>query len=104
MREKRFAQFFLIRLDTLKDFKNAKMKFIKFTIFSVSILLKFYNNNNQYVSKMCSKFRIKIMSNKKVTAYQTAIPLDNKVAINSLIADMSWDRGGLSSTKIIFAT
>ena len=48
---------------------------------------------------MCSKFRIKIMSNKKVTAYQTAIPLDFKVAINSLIAEMSWDRGGLSSTK-----
>ena len=33
------------------------------------------------------------MSNKKVTAYQIAIPLDFKVAINSLIADMSWDRG-----------
>ena len=33
MREIRFAQFFLIRLDTLKDFKNAKMKFIKFTNF-----------------------------------------------------------------------
>ena len=44
------------------------------------------------------------MSNKKVTAYQIAIPLDFKVAINSLIADMSWDRGGLSSTKILFAT
>ena len=43
------------------------------------------------------------MSNKRVTAYQIAIPLDFKVAINSLIADMSWDRGGLSSTKIIFA-
>ena len=42
------------------------------------------------------------MSNKNVTAYQIAIPLDFKVAINSLIADMSWDRGGLSSTKIIF--
>ena len=44
------------------------------------------------------------MSNKNVTAYQKAIPLDFKVAINSLIADMSWDKGGLSSTKIIFAT
>ena len=43
------------------------------------------------------------MSNKKVTAYQIAIPLDFKVAINSLIADMSLDRGGLSSTKSIFA-
>ena len=44
------------------------------------------------------------MSNKKVTTYQIAIPLYFKVAINSLIADMSWDRGGLSSTKIIFET
>ena len=44
------------------------------------------------------------MSNKKVTAYQIAIPLDLKVAINSLIAETSWDRGGLSSTTIIFAT
>ena len=44
------------------------------------------------------------MSSKKVTAYQMAIPLDLKVAINSLIADMSWDGGGLSSTKIIFTT
>ena len=35
------------------------------------------------------------MSNKKVTAYQVAIPLDFKVAINSSIADMSWDRGNL---------
>ena len=63
------------------------------------LLLKFSNNNYQYVSKICSKFYIKIMSNKKVTAYQIAIPLDFKVAINSLIADMSWDRGGLSSTQ-----
>ena len=31
------------------------------------------------------------MSNKKVTAYQIAIPLDFKIAINSLIVDMSWD-------------
>ena len=44
------------------------------------------------------------MSNKKVTAYQIAKPLDFKVAIDSLIADMSRDRGGLSSTKNIFAT
>ena len=45
-----------------------------------------------------------MISNKKVTAYQIAIPLNFKVAINSFIADMSWDRGGLSSTNIIFAT
>ena len=44
------------------------------------------------------------MSDKKVTANQIAIPLGFKVAINSLIADMSWERGGLSSTKIIFAS
>ena len=43
------------------------------------------------------------MSNKRVTAYQIAIPLDFKVAINGSIADMSWDRGGLSNTKIIYA-
>ena len=43
------------------------------------------------------------MKNKRVTAYQIAIPLDFKVAIHSSIADMSWDRGGLLSTKIIFA-
>ena len=70
----------------------------------VSILLRFGNNNYQYVSKICLKFHIKIMSNKKVTAYQIAIPIDFKVAINSLIADMCRDRGGLSSTKITFAT
>ena len=40
------------------------------------------------------------MSNKKVTAYQIAILLDFKVAINSLIADMSWDRGDLLSRKL----
>ena len=78
------------------------MKFIKFTNF-FSISLKFGNNNYQYVSKICSKFHIKIMSSKRVTAYQIAIPLDFKVAINNSIADVSWDRGGLSSTKIIFA-
>ena len=65
--------------------------------------MKFYNNNYQYVSKICSKFHIKIMSDKRVTVYQIAIPLDFKVAINSSIADVSGDRGGLSSTKIIFA-
>ena len=43
------------------------------------------------------------MSNKIVIAYQIAIPLHFKVAINSLITDMSWYRGGLASTKIIFA-
>ena len=32
------------------------------------------------------------MSNKKVTAYQIAIPLDFKDAINGSIVDMSWDR------------
>ena len=54
---------------TLKDFKNAKtMKLIKFTNSCVSILLKFGDNNYHYVSKICSKFHIKIMSNKKVTA------------------------------------
>ena len=37
---------------------------------------------------------ILIMSNKKVTAYHIAIPLDFKVAINSFIADMSLDRCG----------
>ena len=42
------------------------------------------------------------MSNLRVTAYQIAIPLDFKVAINGSIADMSEDRGGRSSTKIIF--
>ena len=42
------------------------------------------------------------MSYKRITAYQIAIPLDFKVAINSSIADMSRDRGGLSSIKIIF--
>ena len=78
------------------------MNFIKFAN-CVSISLKFCNNNYQYVSKIFSKFHIKTMSNKGVTAYQIAIPLDFKVAINSLIADMSWDRGVLSSTKIIFA-
>ena len=77
-----------------------KMKFIKFTNFCVSILLKFGNSYHQYISKICSKFHIKIMSSKKVTAYQIAIPLDFKVAINSLIADMSWNSGGLSSTKL----
>ena len=56
----------------------------------VLILLKCGNNNYQYVSKICSKFNIKIISNKKVTAYQIAIPLDFNVAI----------KGGLSSTKI----
>ena len=34
-----------------------------------------------------------MIRNKKVTAYQIAIPLDFKVVINSIIADMSWDRG-----------
>ena len=38
------------------------------------------------------------MSNKRVTVYQIATPLDFKVAINVSITDMSWDRGGLSST------
>ena len=71
-------------------------------IFCVSISLKFGNNKYQYVSKMCSKFHIQIMSNERVTLYQIAIPLDFKVAINVSIADMPWDRGGLSSTKIIF--
>ena len=80
------------------------MKFIKFLISCVSILLNFGNNNYQYVSNICFKFNIKIMNNKKVTAYQKPIPLDFKVAINSLIADMSLDKGGMSSTKIIFAT
>ena len=41
-----------------------------------TILLKFGNNMYQYVSKIRSKFHIEIMSNKKVTAYQIAIPLD----------------------------
>ena len=49
------------------------------------------------------KFHVKIISNKRVTVYQIAIHLDFKVAINSSFADMSWDRGGLASTKIIFA-
>ena len=70
----------------------------------VSILVKFGNNNYQYISKICSKFHIKIVNNKKVTAYQKAIPFYFKVAIHRLITDMSWDRVGLSSTKIIFAT
>ena len=54
-----------------------------------------------YVSKICSKFHIQIMSNKTVKEYQIAIPLDLKVAINGLIEDISLDRDGLSSTKII---
>ena len=65
--------------------------------------MKFGNNNYQYVRKIFSKSHIQIMNNKKVTVYQIAIPLDFKVAINGSIADMSWDRGGLSSTKIIFS-
>ena len=44
-----------------------------------------------------------IMGNKRVTAYQIAIPLDFKVAINSSIGDMSRDKGGLSNTRILFA-
>ena len=44
------------------------------------------------------------MSNKKVKFYQIAIPLEFKVAIDNFIADMSWDVGGQSSTKNIFAT
>ena len=81
------------------------MNFIKFANFLCINFIEIlqHNNNYQYISKICSKFHIKTMSNKRVTAYQIAIPLDFKVAINSLIADMSWDRGGLSSTKIIFA-
>ena len=51
---------------------------------------------------LCSKIHKQIMSNLRVTAYQIAIPLDFKVAINGSIADWSEDRGGLSSTKIIF--
>ena len=69
----------------------------------MSISLKFGNNNYKYVSKICSKFHIKLMSKYRVTAYQIAIPLDFKVAIYCSIADMSWDRVGLPSTKIIFA-
>ena len=42
------------------------------------------------------------MSNERVTAYQIAIPLDFKVAINSSIGDMSGDKCGKSSTRIIF--
>ena len=80
-----------------------KMKLIKFTYFMCINFIEIKNNNYQYVSKICSKFHIKIMSNKKVTAYQIAISLDFKVAINSLNADMSWDRGGLSSTKKYFS-
>ena len=55
-------------------------------------------------AKYVLNFILKLMSNEKVTAYQIAIPLDFKVAINSFIADMSWNRGGLSSTKINFTT
>ena len=64
------------------------------------MLLKFGNNNYQYVGKICSKFHIKIMSNKKVAAYQIAIPLDFKVAINSLIADMSWEKAVCQAQKL----
>ena len=82
-------------INILKDFKNAKFKIKKkILIFSVSISLKFGNNKHQYVSKTCSKFHIKIMSRKRVTSYQIAIPLDFKVAINSSIGDMSGDKGG----------
>ena len=63
-------------------------------ISNLSISLKFGNNKHQYVSKICSKFHMKIMSNKRVTAYQIPIPLDFKVAINSSIGDMSGDKNG----------
>ena len=79
------------------------MKLIKFTNFLCINFIEIWHNNKQYVSKICSKFHIKIMSNKRVTAYQIAILLDFKVAVNSSIADMSRDRGGMSSIKIIFA-
>ena len=89
---------------TLKDFKNAKKQnSFNLLISCASISLIFSNNNYQYISKICFKFHIKIMNKKRVTAYHIAKPLDFKVAINSSIADMSWDRGGLSSTKLIFA-
>ena len=73
------------------------MKFIKCTNF---LCINFIEIWQQYVSNICSKFHIKIMTNKKVTAYQIAIPLDFKAAINSLIADMSWDRDDLSAQKL----
>ena len=39
---------------TLKDFKNAKkLKFIKFSIFNVSILLRVGNNEHQHISYTC---------------------------------------------------
>ena len=79
-------------LHTLKDFENAKIEIHK----TEYISLKFGNSKHQYVSKICTKFHIKIMSNKRVTlkAYQITIPLDSKVAINSPIRDMSGDKGG----------
>ena len=65
------------------------------------MLLKFGNNNYQYVSKIFSKFHIKIMSNKKVAAYQIAITLDFKVAINSLIADVLGQRRSVKHKNYI---
>ena len=63
-------------------------------MFSVSISLKFGYSKYQYVSKRCFKFHIEIMNNKRVTAYQTKIPLDPKIAINSSIGDMPGDKSG----------
>ena len=40
------------------------------------------------------------MSNKRVTAYQIAIPLHLKVAINSSITDMSWVEAVCQALKL----
>ena len=49
-------------IHTLKDFKNAKSKFINLLTFNVSILLRFGKNEHQYVSKTCFKPYVKIMN------------------------------------------
>ena len=67
---------------TLKDFKTQKNRIHS----NVSLLLRFGNNENQYVSKTFLNFIIfiKIINNVRARVYQIAIHLDSEVAIRNL--------------------
>ena len=70
-----------LSLHTLKDFKNKKMKFIKFSYFNVSISLRLATMNINMSAKHVFRFHTKIINVIRATVYRVAITLDSKVAI-----------------------
>ena len=78
-----FVLKFLVKVYTLKSFKNAKVVIqMFFIIYSSSILMKFDTHKHGYVCKLCCKFRVKIMSNVRATVLDISIPLYSKTANN----------------------